>query len=75
MSAPHIVSMGTNRIAQRLKRLAFIYGVPVIENRLLARELLRKASLNKPIPGEYFQPVADIYNKLRQKNNRLGATK
>ncbi len=67
MSAPVVVSMGTNRFALRLKRLAFIYSVPVIENPTLARELIRRAALNRPIPDHCFRPVADIYNALRAK--------
>jgi flagellar biosynthetic protein FlhB len=66
MQAPTVVSVGTNQFAQRLKRLAFIYGVPVVENRALAQELYRKTGLNKPIPPHCFQPVADIYNGLKK---------
>lgn len=67
MHAPAIVSMGADRVAQRLKRLALLHGVPVIEDRALARALYRTGMLNQPIPGECFQPVADIYNRLRPK--------
>jgi flagellar biosynthetic protein FlhB len=65
MQAPTVVSVGTNQFAQRLKRLAFIYGIPVIENRALARELLRYAAISKPIPEHCFRPVADIYKMMR----------
>jgi flagellar biosynthetic protein FlhB len=65
MQAPTVVSVGTNQFAQRLKRLAFIYGIPVIENRALARELLRYADVSKPIPEHCFRPVADIYKMIR----------
>ena len=67
MSAPTIVAVGTNHLAQRLKRLAFIYGIPVIENRALARELYRSASLNSPVPEKCFRQVADIYIVLRNR--------
>jgi flagellar biosynthetic protein FlhB len=69
MSAPVVVSMGTNRVAERLKRLAFLYGVTVIENRPLARELLRHAALNRTIPDHCFQPVADIYNRMNRERS------
>jgi flagellar biosynthetic protein FlhB len=64
MHAPIIISIGTNQFAQRLKRLAFIYGVPVVVNRALARALYRTALLDKPIAEEFFRPVADIYNAI-----------
>lgn len=66
MTAPIVVSVGINRVALRLKRLAFVYGIPVVENRILARELLRRSELNKIIPEHCFQPVANIYNAIRQ---------
>ena len=70
MRAPLIVSVGTNRFAQKLKRLAFIYGVPIVENRPLARELFRKSALNLPVPENCFRPVADIYRALRRKSGK-----
>ncbi|MEJ0027200.1 MAG: EscU/YscU/HrcU family type III secretion system export apparatus switch protein [Rhizomicrobium sp.] len=73
MAAPVIVSVGTNRFALRLKRLAFIYGVPVIEDKALARELLRRGALNRPIPDRCFRPVANIYNALRAKRAAGGS--
>jgi flagellar biosynthetic protein FlhB len=65
MVAPAIVSIGVNHFAQRLKGLAFLYNVPIVENRALAQALVRKATLNGTIPAECFRPVADIYNTLR----------
>jgi flagellar biosynthetic protein FlhB len=68
MAAPVVVSIGTDRIAQRLKRLAFLYGIPVIEDRGLARELLKASALNKPIPEYHYRAVAKIYNGLPRKH-------
>src|SRR6185312_15142173 len=65
--APKVVSMGVNQVAQRLKRLAFLYGIPIVENRTLARELYRKSVLGGPIPEHCYKPVADIYNALRRR--------
>jgi len=65
--APKVVSMGLNQVAQRLKRLAFLYGIPIVENRTLARELYRKSVLGGPIPEHCYKPVADIYNALRRR--------
>jgi flagellar biosynthetic protein FlhB len=72
MPAPLIVSIGTNRFAQKLKRMAFIHGVPIVENRPLAQELFRKSALNLPIPEHCFRPVADIYKRLRRTSGRPG---
>ena len=66
MIAPHVVTMGLGDIALRLKRLAFIYNIPAIENRALAWEIYRKSGLEKPIPEACYRRVADIYNDIRK---------
>jgi flagellar biosynthetic protein FlhB len=67
MHAPRVVSVATDRTAQRLKHMAMLYSIPVVENRALARALYSRSALNRPIPEHCFQPVADIYNMLRQR--------
>ena len=64
MQAPTIVSLGLDRQAQYLKRLALLYGIPVIENRALARALYGRSALNRVIPEHCFHAVADIYNAI-----------
>jgi flagellar biosynthetic protein FlhB len=70
MVAPMYVSIGVNHLAQRMKRLAFLYSIPVVENRLLAQMLYRKAALNGAIPQECYRPVADIYNSMRARKEK-----
>jgi len=64
--APIVVSRGSHAVALRLRRLAFAYGVPVIVDPPLARDLFRKSALNRPIPEDLFRPVADLYTALRR---------
>jgi flagellar biosynthetic protein FlhB len=73
MTAPTVVAAGTNYLAQRLKRIAFLYGIPIVENPSLARNLYRRAALNGAIPEDSFKPVADIYNEIRRKRAKRGA--
>ena len=64
--APIIVAQGANGLAFRLKRLAFVYGLVVIENKPLAQGLFRLGELNRPVPSAFFRPVADIYLAIRR---------
>jgi len=66
MLAPATVAVGTDRVALRYRRLAMLYGVPVIEDRLLARALLAACRLNDLIPEACFPAVARHYNDLRR---------
>lgn len=74
MTAPKVVAQGANQFALRLRRLAFLYGVTIIENRELARALYHKCPLNSEIPEAFYQPVADIYTALRRTAARKTTT-
>lgn len=65
MIAPTVVARGAHQFAQRLKRLAFVYGVVIVEDRALARGLFRRTDLDMSVPEEFYRPVADIYLRLR----------
>jgi len=67
MSAPIVVAQGTEQMALRLKRLAFLYGVVTVEDRDLARNLYHRCDIDREIPEAYFRPVADIYRRVRKR--------
>ncbi|MGU7783231.1 EscU/YscU/HrcU family type III secretion system export apparatus switch protein [Burkholderia sp. PU8-34] len=66
MAAPQVVAKGSGEFAQRLKKLAFVYGVPVIESKQLARDLHRHANVEREVPGTMYRDVASIYLKIRR---------
>jgi len=58
--APMVLAKGENAFAKRIKALAVEHGVPMVENRPVARALFKYARVGKPIPIELYQTVADI---------------
>jgi flagellar biosynthetic protein FlhB len=70
MTAPMIVSMATNQHALRLKRMAFIYEVVIIQDPPLARSLFQRGDLERQIPEALFRPVAEIYITMRDSRPR-----
>jgi flagellar biosynthetic protein FlhB len=64
MFAPTIISQGAHQFAQRLKRLAFVYGVVVVQDPKLARALYR-CEINREIPDAHYRRVAEIYLNMR----------
>jgi flagellar biosynthetic protein FlhB len=58
--APIVLAMGQRKIAQRIRKLAFESGVPVIENKPLARALLATGRVGEPIPAELYVAVAEV---------------
>lgn len=65
MLAPQVVSKGAGEFALRLRRLAFVYGVPVVEDKALARALFFKVALDSLIPEKFFRRTAAIYMRLQ----------
>ncbi|RZF29094.1 EscU/YscU/HrcU family type III secretion system export apparatus switch protein [Paraburkholderia sp. UYCP14C] len=66
MAAPHVVAKGAGDFALRLKKLAFVYGVPVIESPRFARALYFKAALDREVPGDLYRDTAAIYLQARR---------
>lgn len=59
-AAPTVLAIGERKVAQRIRELAEEAGVPVIEDRPLARALLATAQVGQPIPVELFLAVAEV---------------
>ncbi|MBF0559915.1 MAG: EscU/YscU/HrcU family type III secretion system export apparatus switch protein, partial [Nitrospirae bacterium] len=59
MGAPTLVAKGTNLVAERIKALAKEHGVPVVEDKPLARSLY-KLELNQEIPEAFYKALAAI---------------
>ena len=71
MAAPRVVSRGAHQFAQRLKGLAFAYGVVIVQNRDLARSLYLRCEINGEIPEIYYRPVADIYLEIQNRKSPI----
>ena len=72
MAAPHVVSRGAGEFAARLRRLAFIYGVVIVEDAPLARVLYRRSAIGGEIPEMLFKDVAGIYRRLDRRRGSGG---
>ncbi len=58
-AAPRVVAKGADVIAANIRDIARKHGVPVVEDKPLARTLY-KLNLNDPIPEELYRAVAKI---------------
>ncbi len=58
--APVVLAKGENRFAQRIKALAAENGVPMVENKPVARLLFAMGKVGEAIPAELYQAVAGI---------------
>ena len=70
MESPKVVAKGKRLIAEQIKKLALAAGVPIVEDKPLARAMYDKVNVGDDIPLEFFSAVAEILAyvyKLRKK--------
>jgi flagellar biosynthetic protein FlhB len=60
MPAPTVTAKGVDEVAQRIKRIAVENGVPLVENRPLARALYTDVEIGDSIPDKYYQAIAAV---------------
>lgn len=69
--APIVMVKGQRKKAQKIKRLAREYGIPIVENKPVARALYATAEEDDYIPADLYRAVAEILAyvyKLKNKN-------
>lgn len=70
MKAPKVVAKGAGFIAERIREIARQHGVPVIENKPLARALFKAVKIGDPIPSKLYRAVAEILAYVYRIKNR-----
>ena len=58
--APVVLAKGHNLLARRIKALAQQHGVPMVENKPIARALFKFGQVGREIPVQLYQAVAEI---------------
>jgi flagellar biosynthetic protein FlhB len=66
-AAPRVVAKGQDHIALAIRRLAEERGIPVIEDKALARTLYSRVEVDQTIPAEFYKAVADILIFLQKR--------
>jgi flagellar biosynthetic protein FlhB len=69
--APRIVAKGQDLIALSIRRIAEENGIPIIEDKALARSLYAKVEVDQMIPVEFYRAIAEILIRLQAR--RKGA--
>ncbi len=73
MGAPQVVAKGAGTVADRIRELAGSYGIPLVENKALARNLYKTVEPGREIPSELYRAVAELLAyvyKLKGKSSR-----
>ncbi len=60
MSAPQVVAKGADRIALRIREIAAVHGIPIVERKPLARALFDTVEVGQYIPERFYRAIAEI---------------
>ncbi|MEI6387280.1 MAG: flagellar biosynthesis protein FlhB [Spirochaetota bacterium] len=62
--APVVSAKGIDEMALRIRKIATDAGVPVVENRPLARALYSDVEIGDPIPEKYYMAIAAVLQSV-----------
>lgn len=63
--APKVVAKGQDLIALAIRRRAEEHGIPIVEDKALARSLYSKVEIDQMIPVEFYRAIAEILIRLQ----------
>jgi flagellar biosynthetic protein FlhB len=58
--APTVVAKGQDLVALKIREIAAAHGIPVIEDKPLARSMYDAVEVDRPIPPEFYRVVAEL---------------
>ena len=75
MAAPVVVAKGSGFVAERIREVAAEHGVPIFENKPLARSLYKLVELGREIPGDLYQATAEILAMVMRARGAVGGNR
>ena len=70
--APYVIAKGEDYLALKIKETAKEHGIPIEENKPLARMLYHNVEIGTAIPPELYQVVAEILAAIYKSKNKAG---
>ncbi len=73
MRAPKVVAKGADFMALRIRQIAALNGVPIVERKPLARALFAAVDVGREVPTEHYAAVAEILAYVYRLGERKSA--
>ncbi len=73
METPVVVAKGKRLVAERIKEIAVQAGIPIVEDKPLARAMYDRVEIGGVLPVEFFTAVAEILAYVYRLKNRAAA--
>jgi len=75
MNAPVCVAKGMDAIALKIREIAEEHSVPIVENPPLARALHGTVEIDREIPPEHYQAVAEVIGYVMRLNRAVASNR
>lgn len=72
MSAPKVVAKGAGFVADKIKSIARLHGIPIMENKPLAQALFFGVKIGDYIPEKFYLVVAELLARVFKIRKRVG---
>jgi flagellar biosynthesis protein FlhB len=70
MDAPTVIAKGQDNVALKIREIAAEAGVPIIENKPLARALFTEVEIGDTIPQKFYEAVVIVLKQMYQMTGR-----
>jgi flagellar biosynthetic protein FlhB len=60
MKSPKLLAKGADLMAMRIRQLAALHGIPIVERKELAQALFKSVEVGQEIPPQFYNAVAEI---------------
>ena len=71
MNAPTVIAKGADYLALRIRQLALLNGIPILERPPLARALYKQVGVGQEIPPDFYNAIAEILAYVYQLDGRM----
>ncbi|HVN25566.1 MAG TPA: flagellar biosynthesis protein FlhB [Syntrophorhabdales bacterium] len=72
MPAPQVVAKGAGFVADKIKAVARLHGVPIVENKPLARGIFYGVKIGDYIPEKFYLVVAELLAQVYKRKKKVG---
>ncbi len=70
MNAPKVVAKGKRLLAERIREIARVNGIPIVEDKPLARAMYDVVEPGDEVPSQFFAAVAEVLAYVFRLQNR-----
>jgi len=70
MNAPTVIAKGADYLALRIRQIALLRRIPIVERPPLARALYRQVAVGQEVPPDFYNAMAEILAYVYRLNAR-----